>query len=482
MGLQMMLVLMTLVGLYFTVLILVFLYFEWEQFNKPEDFRTYNRVNGGLLCPMAIWFGYAFIAVYFEMHQRNKYMLRRVGIVKTWLFYILQYVGAAFIWVVFSYLVRLFLRQYSLTAQSLAALTMLLPTLIWAYIIAKLRIFESMSSWKPGFGTRPDDAPSRLKQFVESAEFNVFMMGTIVLAGALVGCSTDPLLRKDALIQCLEKMVLIIFIIEFFVKLAAEWPKPWLYFMDYWNIFDFVIVFVGVLNWILSLAGVQFGGDFVMVIRLFRLARVFKVFKQIQQLRIVVSTLFIVLPGVGFVGLLAAFFMYIFACTTTYLYQDNDPKFFGHLYNSLISGFDVMTRRWSKYFFIEFYGCREQYKPFDQDLCIHNSATPGWAILTFPIMIFVMGYIFTSLLIAMVIVQIEPAIAQVKREDWEEAEEEEPGSGGPMPDEVKDLLAKVATQKTLKQMQTESDEFRNDIQRLRRMILYIRPRHPQAMA
>jgi len=132
---------------------------------------------------------------------------------------------------------------------------MLLPVGTIVYILSKIRIFETMTSWRSKFGTRPPGAPSRLKQFVESGEFNGFMMSTIILAGALVGCSTDPVLAEDELFLTLQHLVLIIFILEFIMKVTAEIPKPWLYFMDSWNLFDFTIVLVGVLGLVFPIGG-----------------------------------------------------------------------------------------------------------------------------------------------------------------------------------------------------------------------------------
>ena len=53
------------------------------------------------------------------------------------------------------------------------------------------------------------------------------------------------------------------------VKLVAEGLEPLNYFYDPWNIFDFIIVFLGILDYIITV------GD-VAIMRLLRLLRVFK--------------------------------------------------------------------------------------------------------------------------------------------------------------------------------------------------------------
>ena len=84
-----------------------------------------------------------------------------------------------------------------------------------------------------------------------------------------------------------------------------------------------------------------------------------------------------------------------------------------------------------------------------------------------------------NLTVGMVINMIGPATAQVKREDWEAAEADEPGAGGIPAPEVRSLLSRIETRKRLRALVTETDSYRQDIRRLKRMILYIRPRQPQ---
>ena len=58
-----------------------------------------------------------------------------------------------------------------------------------------------------------------------------------------------------------------IFILEIVVKLVAEGNRPFQFFTDAWNVFDFLIVVVGLL---------PFGGSAVTALRLVRLLRVLK--------------------------------------------------------------------------------------------------------------------------------------------------------------------------------------------------------------
>ena len=67
--------------------------------------------------------------------------------------------------------------------------------------------------------------------------------------------------------RTLDQFVMAIFILEIVVKLVAEGNRPLQFFTDAWNVFDFLIVVVGLL---------PFGGSAVTALRLVRLLRVLK--------------------------------------------------------------------------------------------------------------------------------------------------------------------------------------------------------------
>ena len=82
------------------------------------------------------------------------------------------------------------------------------------------------------------------KQIVGASAFQRFIVAVILLAGVLAGLETSNSLMAayGPLLNRLNPLVLVIFITEMTLKLAAHGRKPWLYFRDGWNIFDFVIV------------------------------------------------------------------------------------------------------------------------------------------------------------------------------------------------------------------------------------------------
>ena len=90
--------------------------------------------------------------------------------------------------------------------------------------------------------------------------------------GACVGSAGTCTIRCPSLCarryhRILDAIILWIFILEIVIKLIAEGNKPLNFFTDGWNVFDFLIVAVGLM---------PFGGNAITALRLVRLLRVLK--------------------------------------------------------------------------------------------------------------------------------------------------------------------------------------------------------------
>ena len=131
--------------------------------------------------------------------------------------------------------------------------------------------------------------PEFCRRIVEAPWFSRFIIGVIVFAGILVGIETSPSLvtRHGVLIDLLNNAVLFIFVVEIILKMAAASPRPWRFFHDGWNAFDFLIVAVCFL---------PLGASFAPVLRLFRLFRVLRLVSVIPRLQVIVWALLRCLP------------------------------------------------------------------------------------------------------------------------------------------------------------------------------------------
>ncbi|MCG8528903.1 MAG: ion transporter [Opitutales bacterium] len=177
------------------------------------------------------------------------------------------------------------------------------------------------------------------------------MIAVILLAGITVGLETSPsiLERWGHLLHTIDKIILWIFTLEVCIRIAAEGNRPWKYFTDPWNLFDFAIVVI----LFLPLQDTQFFA----VLRIVRVLRVFRLITALPRLRFLVGVLMKSLPSLGYVGLLLGLLFYVFAVVGVFKFSGNDPVHFGDLPTALLTLFRVATLEdWTDVMYIQIFG------------------------------------------------------------------------------------------------------------------------------
>ena len=203
--------------------------------------------------------------------------------------------------------------------------------------------------------------PEFCRRIVEASWFTGFIITVIVFAGILVGLETSTSLVAEhgGLIDLLNNVVLAIFVAEIILKMTAACPKPWRFFNDGWNVFDFLIVAVCFL---------PLGASFAPVLRLFRLFRVLRLVSVIPKLQVIVSALLRCLPSMFYVTILLFMVFYIYAVAGTMLFGANDPVHFGGLWTSMLSLFRVVTLEdWTDVMYIQMFGS-DVYEGYNQSI------------------------------------------------------------------------------------------------------------------
>lgn len=171
---------------------------------------------------------------------------------------------------------------------------------------------------------------------VRSPWFQRFIIATIVFAGVLAGVETDAAIVAEnrSLLHALDSIVLWIFIVEATLKLAAHAPKPWNYFRDGWNVFDFSVV-------VLCLLPV--GSQFAVVLRLCRALRLLRLVSALPKLQLLVGALIKSFSSMGYVSLLLGLMFYIYGITGVHLFGGHDKEHFGSLPRAFLTLFQTVT-------------------------------------------------------------------------------------------------------------------------------------------
>lgn len=176
-----------------------------------------------------------------------------------------------------------------------------------------------------------------IKLFVESKNFQNFIIALIVINGITMGLETskDIMLNYGTFLHIFDSFVITIFTIEIILRIYVHRVS---FFKDAWSLFDFFIVAI-------SLIPTSAGFEILRVLRVFRLLRLITV---VPQMKKIVMALVKVIPGMASIGALLSLIFYIFAIMATQLFGEVFPQWFGTLGETFYTLFQVMTlESWS---------------------------------------------------------------------------------------------------------------------------------------
>jgi len=176
----------------------------------------------------------------------------------------------------------------------------------------------------------------RCQRIVEAPLFNQVIIGMILLNGIAVGLETSSWVveRFGTLLRATNQLVLGAFILEALVKIVAQGARPWRYFANGWNCFDFTII---------ALSLIPAAGPLATLARLVRVLRVLRLVSAFPELRTLVDTLLRSLPSMFHIALLMGIIFYIYGVAGYFLFHDVDPTHWRNLPIALLSLFRIVT-------------------------------------------------------------------------------------------------------------------------------------------
>jgi voltage-gated sodium channel len=178
----------------------------------------------------------------------------------------------------------------------------------------------------------------KLNRIAESTEFTRFILALIVISSVLVGMETYPFFGNDTepgkIVDFAQNAILWLFVVEIIIKIGAQGSQPWRYFMNPWNLFDFIVV---------AICFLPFNTEFAAVFRIARLLRSVRMLTIIPELQTLVNALLRAIPSLSYVGGLLFLHFYIYAVLGTFTFGHNDPLRFGSLHKSMLTLFQVLT-------------------------------------------------------------------------------------------------------------------------------------------
>jgi voltage-gated sodium channel len=179
---------------------------------------------------------------------------------------------------------------------------------------------------------RPAGIRAALRERVDSAGFQRLVTMLVGANAVVLGLETSPVLmeRAGTWLLLIDQTLLAVFVLELVLKAVAHGRS---FFRSGWNLFDVAVVLIALIPASGPLA----------VFRALRVLRILRVVSAIPRMRFMAESLVRSLPGLGSIGTLLLVFFYVFGVVATKLFGAEFPLWFGSLWISMFSLFQVMT-------------------------------------------------------------------------------------------------------------------------------------------
>ena len=165
--------------------------------------------------------------------------------------------------------------------------------------------------------------------------FETFVISIIIFSALVIGAKTYEISPGTlSIVRLLDWFITLIFLAEITVRFLGEECKSQ-FFKSGWNIFDTLIV-------IICLMPVE-DSELAIIGRLIRIFRVLRMVSLIPELKILLNSLLIALPQLGYIVALMFIIFYIYAAIGSTFFGSINPELWGDIAISMLTLFRVMT-------------------------------------------------------------------------------------------------------------------------------------------
>jgi len=204
--------------------------------------------------------------------------------------------------------------------------------------LATSEVKESVKSYVKAYGQIIEIQDYRIKwlaKIVYSSQFELVIAFIILVNAVSLALLTmpdiDPSVR-DTLTE-LDTYAIYVYLGELIIRILSYGTKPWEFFRQGWNIFDFTIV---------TLSFGMFTGETI-ILRLLRLFRLIRIFRFLPEVRVLTSSIVKSLPPLMSVGVLIFLALFIYGMAGVYLFGEQLAESWGNITLALTSLFILLT-------------------------------------------------------------------------------------------------------------------------------------------
>jgi voltage-gated sodium channel len=173
-----------------------------------------------------------------------------------------------------------------------------------------------------------------LAKIVYSGPFELFIASVIAINALFLAILTMPDISPAtrAAATAIDNIAMAIYVAELLVRILSYGKKPWHFFRQGWNIFDFIVV---------GLAPLAAGQT--VILRLLRLLRLLRIFRFLPEVRILFASIVKSIPPLFSMSVLIGLLLFLYGMAGTYLFGTVLPESWGHIGRSLKSLFILLT-------------------------------------------------------------------------------------------------------------------------------------------
>ena len=176
----------------------------------------------------------------------------------------------------------------------------------------------------------------QLRRFVNSPGFTAAVVAVILANALVLGLQTYPGLdeRYGDTLDLLNALCLAFFVVEMLLRLASYLPRPWEFFREGWNVFDFLAVGLA------FVPGLQNNST---ILRLARLARIVRVVHLLPDVRILITAVIRSLPPLASMAILTTLILFVYGMIGWQLFGDQLPEEWGTIGEAMLTLFVMLT-------------------------------------------------------------------------------------------------------------------------------------------
>jgi voltage-gated sodium channel len=175
-----------------------------------------------------------------------------------------------------------------------------------------------------------------LQRLVDSSAFTAAVVAVILSNAVVLGLQTYPGLerRHGDTLDLLNGIFLAFFVVEILLRIASYLPRPWRFFLDGWNVFDFVAVGLA------FVPGLQRNST---VLRLARLARIVRVAHLLPDVRVLITAVIRSLPPLASMAILTTLILFVYGMIGWQLFGAEQPQQWGTIGEAMLTLFVMLT-------------------------------------------------------------------------------------------------------------------------------------------